>query len=121
MSFQNEIQLLNQEKKSVLPFVCVIRRMKQPFRVKQLFHVFLGPRGPLIEPLSVHPSRPPATIFPEFIDELKHCRQASGTPQIVYFLKAHDVSYPNSDKIQIQTQIQRQLQRQKQIKGLPMQ
>ena len=44
------------------------------------------------------PSRPPATIFPEFIDELKHCRQASGTPQIVYFLKAHDVSYPNSDK-----------------------
>ena len=59
--------------------------------------VFLGPRGPLIEPSSV-PSRPPATIFPEFIDELKHCRQASGTPQIVYFLKAHDVSYPNSDK-----------------------
>ena len=47
----------------------------------------------------VHPSvRPPATIFPELIDELKHCRQASGTPQIVYFLKAHDVSYPNSDK-----------------------
>ena len=42
--------------------------------------------------------RPPATIFPEHIDELKHCRQASGTPQIVYFLKAHDVSYPNSDK-----------------------
>ena len=44
------------------------------------------------------PSTRPATIFPEFIDELKHCRQASGTPQIVYFLKAHDVSYPNSDK-----------------------
>ena len=37
---------------------------------------FLGPRGPLVEPsMSVHP---PATIFPEFIDELKHCRQASG-------------------------------------------
>ena len=53
---------------------------------------FLGPRGPLIEPsIPVHPS---ATIFPE----LKHCREASGTPQIVYFLKAHDVSYPNSDK-----------------------
>ena len=33
-----------------------------------------------------------------FIDELKRCRQASGTPQIVYFLKAHDVSYPNSDE-----------------------
>ena len=49
---------------------------------------------------SVRPPVPsgPATIFPEFIDELKHCRQASGTPQIVYFLKAHDVSYPNSDK-----------------------
>ena len=64
---------------------------------------FLGPRGPLVEP-SIFPSRPPvhpsrpATIFPEFIDELKHCRQASGTPQIVYFLKAHDVSYPNLDE-----------------------
>ena len=47
----------------------------------------------------VRPSiRPPAPIFPELIDELKHCRQASGTPQIVYFLKAHDVIYPNSDK-----------------------
>ena len=44
------------------------------------------------------PVRPPATIFPEFIDELKHCRQASGTPQIVYFLKANDVSYPNLDE-----------------------
>ena len=69
----------------------------------ELFIVFLGPRGPLIEPsIPVHPSvrppvRPPATIFPKFIDELKHCHQASGTPQIVYFLKAHDVSYPNSD------------------------
>ena len=35
---------------------------------------FLGPRGPLVEP-SISPSRPPvpsrpATIFPEFIDEL---------------------------------------------------
>ena len=60
---------------------------------------FLGPRGPLVEPSisPVHPSRPPATIFPEFIDELQHCPQASGTPQIVYFLKAHDVSYPNSE------------------------
>ena len=59
---------------------------------------FLGPQGPLIEPLisvpSVHPSAP---IFPEFIDELKHCRQASGTPQIAYFMKADDVSYPNSN------------------------
>ena len=44
------------------------------------------------------PSTRPATIFPEFIDELKHCHQASGTPQIVYFLKADDVSYPNSDE-----------------------
>ena len=60
---------------------------------------FLGPRGPLIEPsIPVHPSTsPPATIFPEFIDELQHCPQASGTPQIVCFLKAHDVSYPNSN------------------------
>ena len=49
---------------------------------------FLGPRGPFIEPSSVHPP---------IIDELKHCYQASGTPQIVYFLKAHDVSYPNSN------------------------
>ena len=63
----------------------------------------LGPRGPLIEPsIPVRPSvrppvRPPATIFPEFIDELKQCRQASGTPQIAYFMKADDVSYPNSN------------------------
>ena len=57
--------------------------------------MFLGPRGPLIEPSSVRPSAP---IFPEFIDELKHCRQASGTPQIVYFPNAHDVRYPNSDR-----------------------
>ena len=62
-------------------------------------YTFLGPRGPLIEPsIPVHPSvRPPATIFPEFIDELKQCRQASGTPQIAYFMKADDVSYPNSN------------------------
>ena len=33
-----------------------------------------------------------------FIDELKHCRQAPGTAQTVYFLKAHNVSYPNSDE-----------------------
>ena len=58
---------------------------------------FLGPRGPLTEP-SISSPVSHATIFPEFIDELKHCRQASGTPQLVYFLKAHDVSYPNSDK-----------------------
>ena len=64
--------------------------------------VFLGPRGPLIEPLiavpSVRPSTPSTPIFPEFIDELKQCRQASGTPQIAYFMKADDVSNPNSDK-----------------------
>ena len=61
---------------------------------------FLGPQGPLIEPsIPVHPPvHPSAPIFPEFIDELKQCRQASGTSQIVYFLKAHDVRYPNSDK-----------------------
>ena len=47
----------------------------------------------------VRPStRPPATIFPEFIDELKQCRKASGTPQIAYFMKADDVSYPNLDE-----------------------
>ena len=60
---------------------------------------FLGPRGPLIEPsISVPSTRPPATIFLEFIDELKHCHQASGTPQIAYSMKADDVSYPNSGK-----------------------
>ena len=60
---------------------------------------FLGPRGPLIEPsIPVRPSfHLYAPIFPEFIDELKHCRQASGTPQIAYFMKADDVSYPNSN------------------------
>ena len=66
-----------------------------------VYHIFLGPRGPLVEPsMSVHPSRPPvpsATIFPEFIDELQHCHQASGAPHIVFFLKDHDVSYPKSD------------------------
>ena len=45
-----------------------------------------------------HPVRPPATIFPELTDELKQCRLASGKPQIVYFLKTHDVSYLNSDE-----------------------
>ena len=60
---------------------------------------FLGPRGPLIEPSPVRPSvHPSATIFPKFIDELKDCRQASGTPQTIYFLNADDVSYPNLDK-----------------------
>ena len=44
------------------------------------------------------PSTSPSTFFPEFIDELKHCRRASGTPQTIHFLKAHDVSVPNSDK-----------------------
>ena len=77
---------------------------------------FLGPRGPLVEPSMfrpVHPSTRPATIFPEFIGVLKHCRQASATPKIVYFLKADDVSYPNRDKMQIRIQrhIQRQIQR----------
>ena len=57
---------------------------------------FLGPRGSLIQP-SI-PVRPPALIFPEFTDDLKYCRQASGTPQIVYFFKTHDVSYLNSDE-----------------------
>ena len=46
----------------------------------------------------LHPTVPSATIFPESIDELKHCRQASGTPQTIYFLKADDVSYPNLDE-----------------------
>ena len=41
---------------------------------------------------------PSATIFPEHIDELKHCRQALGAPQTIYFLKADDVSHPNSDE-----------------------
>ena len=68
------------------------------------FHVgeFLGPRGPLIEPSIPVPSRPstrpPAPIFPEFIDELKHCCQASGNPQTIHSLKAHDVSYPTSEE-----------------------
>ena len=65
-----------------------------------MLNTFLGPRGPLVVP-SILPSRPvhpSAPIFPEFIDELYHCRQAPGTLQSVYFLKAHDVSYPNSDE-----------------------
>ena len=33
-------------------------------------HLFLGPRGPLVEPSMFRPVHPPATIFPEFIDEL---------------------------------------------------
>ena len=48
----------------------------------------------------------PATIFPEFINELKHCRQASGTPQIVYIFWK-----PMMSAIQIQTKIQIQIQR----------
>ena len=68
---------------------------------------------------SVRPVHPSATIFPEFIDELQHCPQASGTPQIVYFLKAHGVSYPNLDKITNAKLRQRQIQRQRQIKGKP--
>ena len=62
---------------------------------------FLGPRVPLVEPLISPPFRPstrPATFFPEFIDKLQHCRQPLGTPQTIYFLKAHDVSYPNSEE-----------------------
>ena len=49
-------------------------RSKPPFLGIYRLHdvaVFLGPRGPLVEPSILHPSvRPPATIFPEFIDEL---------------------------------------------------
>ena len=57
-------------------------------------------RGPLLEP-SISPVRlsvRPATTFPEFIDELLQCRQASGSPQTVHFLKADDVSYPYPDE-----------------------
>ena len=67
------------------------------------------------------PSRPPvhpsATIFPEFIDELKHCRQASGALKPCIFWKPMMSAIQNRTKIQIQTQIQRQIQRQRQIKG----
>ena len=31
-------------------------------------------------------------VSSEFIDELLHCRQVSGTPQPIHFLKAHDVN-----------------------------
>ena len=48
--------------------------------------------------IPIRPPVPSAPIFPEFIDEPKLCRQASGTPQTVYFLKADDVSDSNSDK-----------------------
>ena len=58
---------------------------------------FLGPRGPLVEP-SISPSTRPAPIFPEFIDELYHCRQAPGTPQTIYFVKAERASSTNLDK-----------------------
>ena len=50
-------------------------------------------------PVPSRPStRPPAPIFPEFIDQLKHCHQASETLKIIYFLKAHHASYQYSDK-----------------------
>ena len=74
----------------------------------QIFCHFLGPRGPLIEPSIPVPSAP---IFPEVIDELKHCRQASGTPKPYIFWK------PMMSAIQIRTKIQ--TQRQRQIKEKP--
>ena len=96
-----EIYILNNNVRGIrlgyrlVGFHPVTVQMKMSFGM-----LFLGPRGPLIEPsIPVRPSvHPSAQIFPEFIDELKHCRQASGTPQIIYFLKARDVSYPNSDE-----------------------
>ena len=96
-----EIYILNNNVRGIrlgyrlVGFHPVTVQMKMSFGM-----LFLGPRGPLIEPsIPVRPSvHPSAQIFPEFIDELKHCRQASGTPQIVYFLKTHDVSYLNSDE-----------------------
>ena len=65
-----------------------------------LFEVLGGAQGLIYRLffLGPVPSTSPSTIFPEFIDELKHCRRASGTPQTIHFLKAHDVSFPNSDK-----------------------
>ena len=78
---------------------------------------FLGPRRPLIQPSISVPSTRPRQNFPEFIDELKHCRQASGTPQIIYFLKAIQIWTKIQIQIQIQRQIQIQIQRQRQIKG----
>ena len=44
------------------------------------------------------PVRPTATNFPAFIDKLSHCRQTSGTPQTIHVLKAHYVSYSNSEE-----------------------
>ena len=89
-------QTMNSDMGQYFKFLEGIFKPRLSFRWQR---IFLGPRGPLIEPSisvpSVHPSTP---IFPEVIDELKHCRQASGTPQIEYFLKAYDVSYPNWDK-----------------------
>ena len=96
-----EIYILNNNVRGIrlgyrlVGFHPVTVQMKMSFGM-----LFLGLRGPLIEPsIPVRPSvHPSAQIFPEFIDELKHCRQASGTPQIVYFPNAHDVRYPNSDR-----------------------
>ena len=102
-----EIYILNNNVRGIrlgyrlVGFHPVTVQMKMSFGM-----LFLGPRGPLIEPsIPVRPSvHPSAQIFPEFIDELKHCRQASRTrqaswtPKTVYFLKGHDVSYPDSDK-----------------------
>ena len=77
-----------------LPTASIYYKLAQSYNRRIFILGFLGPRGPLIEPPSVHPSvHPSATIFPELIDELKHCRQASGTPQTIHFLKAHNVSY----------------------------
>ena len=68
------------------------------FSIHSFTHLF-GLWEPLIELPPVcsftHPSTP---IFPEFIVELLHCRQTSGTTQTIHFLKTHDVSYPNSEK-----------------------
>ena len=91
-----EIYILNNNVRGIrlgyrlVGFHPVTVQMKMSFGM-----LFLGPRGPLIEPsIPVRPSvHPSAQIFPEFIDELKHCRQASGTPQTIHFLKAHNVSY----------------------------
>ena len=61
------------------------------------------------------PSRP-TTNFPEFIDEPQHCRQASGTPQTVFFWKLMMSAIQIWTKIQIQRQIHGQILRQIQIK-----
>ena len=63
------------------------------------FTNFFGPWEPLIEfPPVCSFIHSPTPIFPEFIVELLHCRQTSGTPQTVYILKAHDARYPKSDE-----------------------